>query len=72
MALGYTLRSKKFDSVEDEIITANVLPLLKGYYVTFCNNTSVISSLNFFQISLSADLGFFFEGEASDEESKAS
>ena len=72
MALGYTLRSEKFVSVEDEMITANLLPLLKGYYLTFCNNTSIISSLNFLQISLSTDLGFFFEGEAGDEESKTS
>ena len=61
MVLGYTLRSMKFEAVEEEMIKDNVLPLIQDYYVTFRNSTSVISSINFLQLYLSVDLGFSAE-----------
>ena len=67
MVLGYTLRSSKFEAVEEELIKEDLFPLLKGYYATFRNSTSVVGGLNFLQAYLSVDIGFSVKEDATTE-----
>ena len=64
MVLGYTLRSNKFEAIEEKMINEDLFPLLKGYYATFRNSTSVVGGLNFLQAYLSLDIGFSVEEDA--------